>query len=74
MGWSFPWASSFGSDFTYDFHPANTEEEWHSGAVTYNYGKRGFRMPQVRLFSRGRSGGAAPPGPGRSREVPDRAR
>ena len=32
MGWSFPWASSFDSDFNYDFQVAHTEEEWQSGA------------------------------------------
>src|SRR5436305_8631671 len=26
MGWSFPWASSFESDFNYDFHVSHTEE------------------------------------------------
>src|SRR5438445_8051950 len=30
MGWSFPWASSFGGDFNYDFHVSHTEEEWRS--------------------------------------------
>ncbi len=37
MGWSFPWASSFGSDFNYDFQAAVTKEEWESGAVEYNF-------------------------------------
>ncbi len=37
MGWSFPWASSFGSDFNFDFHAAHTKEEWESGAVDYNF-------------------------------------
>jgi predicted dithiol-disulfide oxidoreductase (DUF899 family) len=37
MGWSFPWASSFGGDFNYDFHAAHTKEEWESGAVEYNF-------------------------------------
>ena len=37
MGWSFPWASSFGSDFNYDFAVSHTEEEWQSGAVAYNF-------------------------------------
>jgi predicted dithiol-disulfide oxidoreductase (DUF899 family) len=37
MGWSFPWASSFGSDFNYDFDASNTEEEQRSGSVEYNY-------------------------------------
>jgi predicted dithiol-disulfide oxidoreductase (DUF899 family) len=37
MGWSFPWASSFGSDFNYDFQAAMTEEQQQSGAVEYNF-------------------------------------
>src|SRR6202035_3259237 len=37
MGWSFPWASSSGSDFNYDFGVAHTKEEWESGAVEYNF-------------------------------------
>src|SRR6476659_2132154 len=37
MGWSFPWASSFGSDFNYDFQAAVTKQEWESGAVEYNF-------------------------------------
>ena len=37
MGWSFPWASSYGSDFNYDFGVAHTKEDWQSGAVEYNF-------------------------------------
>jgi predicted dithiol-disulfide oxidoreductase (DUF899 family) len=37
MGWSFPWASSFDSDFNYDFQAAYTKGEWESGAVEYNF-------------------------------------
>ena len=37
MGWSFPWASSFGSDFNYDFQVAITEEQQQSGVVEYNF-------------------------------------
>jgi predicted dithiol-disulfide oxidoreductase (DUF899 family) len=37
MGWSFPWASSFDSDFNHDFQAAVTKEEWESGAVEYNF-------------------------------------
>jgi predicted dithiol-disulfide oxidoreductase (DUF899 family) len=37
MGWSFPWASSFDSDFNHDFHAAYTKEEWDSGAVQSNF-------------------------------------
>ena len=37
MGWTFPWASSYGSDFNFDFGVAHTKEEWEAGAVAYNF-------------------------------------
>src|SRR5262252_7371638 len=37
MGWSFPWASSFGSDFNPDFDVALTEEQERAGAFEYNF-------------------------------------
>ena len=37
MGWTFPWASSYGSDFNYDFGAGITEEQQRSGSVEYNY-------------------------------------
>jgi predicted dithiol-disulfide oxidoreductase (DUF899 family) len=37
MGWSFPWASSYGSDFNHDFHVGRTRREWESGAAEYNF-------------------------------------
>jgi predicted dithiol-disulfide oxidoreductase (DUF899 family) len=37
MGWSFPWASSFGGEFNYDFQAGVTEEQVRSGAVEYNF-------------------------------------
>src|SRR6201984_1569537 len=37
MGWSFPWASSFGSDFNFDFNAAISEEQQHSGIGEYNF-------------------------------------
>ncbi len=37
MGWSFPWASSFGSDFNYDFQAAHTREQADAGVVEYNF-------------------------------------
>lgn len=36
MGWNFPWASSFGSDFNFDFTASLTEEQQREGAE-YNY-------------------------------------
>jgi predicted dithiol-disulfide oxidoreductase (DUF899 family) len=37
MGWSFPWASSYGSDFNYDFQAALTREQQQSGVGEYNF-------------------------------------
>jgi predicted dithiol-disulfide oxidoreductase (DUF899 family) len=37
MGWSFTWASSFGSDFNYDFQVAFTKEQQQSGVVEHNF-------------------------------------
>src|SRR5204862_597733 len=37
MGWSFPWASSFGADFNYDFLVGFTEEQQLAGSIEYNY-------------------------------------
>jgi predicted dithiol-disulfide oxidoreductase (DUF899 family) len=45
MGWSFPWASSFGSDFNHDFQVAHTKEEWQSGFVEYNFRPMDVRPP-----------------------------
>src|SRR5258708_19167500 len=46
MGWGFPWASSFGSDFNYDFHVAHTKEEWQSGAVDYHLPSVDLLLPE----------------------------
>ncbi|MEO8907076.1 MAG: thioredoxin family protein [Microbacteriaceae bacterium] len=37
MGWNFPWASSFGGDFNYDYGVSHTAEDWRAGAVDYNF-------------------------------------
>jgi predicted dithiol-disulfide oxidoreductase (DUF899 family) len=37
MAWRFPWVSSFGNDFNYDYHVSATPEEKASGKVMYNY-------------------------------------
>jgi predicted dithiol-disulfide oxidoreductase (DUF899 family) len=63
MGWSFPWASSFGADFNFDFNVSLTEQQQREGSVEYNY--RRATAPQVRagegpeIPSRPASGGAA---------------
>jgi predicted dithiol-disulfide oxidoreductase (DUF899 family) len=45
MGWSFPWASSLGSDFNYDFQAAYTQEQQQSGVVEYNFRAMDVRPP-----------------------------
>jgi predicted dithiol-disulfide oxidoreductase (DUF899 family) len=37
MGWTFPWASSAGSDFNFDFQTSLTDEQLRSGSTEYNY-------------------------------------
>jgi predicted dithiol-disulfide oxidoreductase (DUF899 family) len=49
MGWSFPWASSLGSDFNFDFSVSFTEEEQRSGNVEYNYGKSGVSSREIEI-------------------------
>jgi predicted dithiol-disulfide oxidoreductase (DUF899 family) len=39
MGWTFPWASSYGSDFNYDYNVSFTREQQRSGNIGYNYKK-----------------------------------
>jgi predicted dithiol-disulfide oxidoreductase (DUF899 family) len=37
MGWTFPWASSHGGDFNFDFNVSFTEEQQRQGTIEYNY-------------------------------------
>ena len=37
MGWTFPWASSFGTDFNFDFNISVTEAQQRPGGSEYNY-------------------------------------
>ena len=37
MGWSFPWASSVGTDFNFDFNVSFTEAQQRDGGIEYNY-------------------------------------
>ncbi|HTR60574.1 MAG TPA: DUF899 family protein, partial [Candidatus Binataceae bacterium] len=41
MGWTFPWASSFGGDFNADFSVHVTEEQQRAGGIPYNYQRPG---------------------------------
>jgi len=44
MGWTFPWASSHGGDFNFDFNVAFTEEQQRNGTIEYNYRRNGHAM------------------------------
>jgi predicted dithiol-disulfide oxidoreductase (DUF899 family) len=47
MGWSFPWASSSGNDFNFDFNIAFTPEQRRDGTVEYNYQRGGHAMDKA---------------------------
>ncbi len=49
MGWSFPWASSLGSDFNFDFNVSFTEEQQREGAIEYNYERGGHAMDMTQV-------------------------
>jgi len=44
MGWTFPWASSGGGDFNFDFNVSVTEEQQRDGAIEYNYEREGHAL------------------------------
>jgi predicted dithiol-disulfide oxidoreductase (DUF899 family) len=46
MGWTFPWASSFASDFNYDFGAGFTEEQQRAGGYEYNYSRSSKPLEQ----------------------------
>src|SRR5687767_6726971 len=46
LGWTFPWASSFGSDFNFDFGVGFTEEQQRQGGIQYNYRREPPMEPQ----------------------------
>ena len=50
MGWSFPWVSSYGSDFNFDYHVSFTPEQIAEGKAYYNYEVR-----PIRCVGRGRA-------------------
>jgi predicted dithiol-disulfide oxidoreductase (DUF899 family) len=47
MEWTFPWASSSGSDFNSDFNIAFTEEQQRDGGVEYNYRREPAMVPRA---------------------------
>ncbi|PXX97185.1 DUF899 domain-containing protein [Halomonas sp. LBP4] len=64
MGWTFPWASSLGSDFNADFNVWFTEAQQREGGIEYNYRReaalplRGEDPPAAEIPSRSTPDGA----------------
>jgi len=46
MGWTFPWASSFGGDFNCDFNVQLTEEQQRKGGAEYNFEREEVWQPE----------------------------
>ena len=49
MGWTFPWASSHGADFNFDFNVSITEEQQRKGGVEYNYRRGGHALDPAQI-------------------------
>jgi len=59
MGWTFPWYSSNGTDFNYDFHVSFTDGEKQKNEVYYNFSRQqymGEEMPGVSSFYKDEKG------------------
>ena len=59
LGWTFPWVSSHGSDFNYDFGVSFTREDLAAGRAIYNYGtvlKTSEDMHGTSIFAKDESG------------------
>jgi len=59
MGWRFPWASSLGGDFNFDFTVSVTPEQQQEGSVDYNYRHQTPSQSPPRKPPEGASKGAA---------------
>ena len=59
MGWRFPWVSSYGSDFNYDYHVSFAKDETATGKVYYNYAETEFpseEAPGASVFFKDQAG------------------
>ena len=61
MGWRFPWASSFGSDFNFDYHVSFSEDDLAHGSVDYNFiqtpsGSANDELPGLSAFFKNDAG------------------
>ena len=59
LGWSFPWVSSHGTDFNYDYGVSFKKEDIAAGRALYNYGtpiKNSEDMHGTSIFAKDESG------------------
>lgn len=59
LGWTFPWVSSHGTDFNYDFGVSFRKEDIAAGRAIYNYGtviKNSEDMHGTSIFAKGDHG------------------
>ena len=59
MGWRFPWVSSYGSTFNFDFGVSFTPEEVATGELHYNYGPwhvMSEELPGISVFCKDDAG------------------
>jgi predicted dithiol-disulfide oxidoreductase (DUF899 family) len=59
MGWTFPWLSSVGSDFNFDYRVSFTEDELRADRVDYNYRLNPWSIseaPGISVFLKGEDG------------------
>jgi len=59
MGWNFPWVSSYGSDFNFDYHVSFTPEEIAEDKAYYNYDVRAITASDeqgISVFSKNERG------------------
>lgn len=58
MGWTFPWYSSHGSDFNFDFQVSYTPEQVESGNAEHNYRRTKViaELPGISVFYRDETG------------------
>jgi predicted dithiol-disulfide oxidoreductase (DUF899 family) len=49
MGWTFPWASSLGNEFNFDFNVSFTQEQQRKGGIEYNYERGGHAMDETQI-------------------------
>jgi predicted dithiol-disulfide oxidoreductase (DUF899 family) len=49
MGWNFPWASSHGGDFNFDFNVSFTEAQQRDGNIEYNFRRAGLTMDTKKI-------------------------